>query len=509
MLEMHGFAKKVGFTANVFNGLILTPESIEKLRAQAKIEQIEAENEAFHAATGGLVECKCCFSDCPVNRMISCTGDEAHFFCSTCIKKNVETQIGYMRYEISCVDTSQCKAGFSPTGLAEIIGTALVKKLDDLRQRDELDKAGIEGLEECPFCNFKAICPPLEEDREFRCMGPDCGKTSCRLCKLESHVPRTCEEITKERGVDARHQIEEAMTKAIVRICPNSRCKMPMIKDEGCNNLTCSKCQSRLCYVCKKDITKIAYNHFSRRPDSCQLYDQDEKVNRHYLEAVKAQQEATEEVLKANPQLQQKDIAVELPDKAPSRPRQRDNPFNDLLPNIGNIPWMGNDGRFPARVYQEAARRQPVQLAPAPPPDAQVPPFPNIPIPDPFLDMIPWPPTPRLAPAVPANIQQAQNAPPNLNPAAQLRQRLYEEQRFQRNRFMGTIPAVPQGNVPIAPRPEPRQPLHDHQLQFNSFAQNLAANMGPFPHPNPFMAQRADPPDARPPRKRFIVKKNF
>lgn len=50
------------------------------------------------------------------------------------------------------------------------------------KQSEEIKAAGLVGLEECPFCDFKAI---IDEPGEplFRCAHVDCGVVSCRICK--------------------------------------------------------------------------------------------------------------------------------------------------------------------------------------------------------------------------------------------------------------------------------------------------------------------------------------
>src|ERR1700710_253921 len=65
--------------------------------------------------------------------------------------------------------------------------------LERNEQEAVLRMAGIENLESCPFCPYAAEYPPVEVDREFRCQAPECEKVSCRLCKLESHIPKSCE----------------------------------------------------------------------------------------------------------------------------------------------------------------------------------------------------------------------------------------------------------------------------------------------------------------------------
>ena len=69
-----------------------------------------------------------------------------------------------------------------------------------LTQADEIAQAGLTGLTECPFCDWKCV---LEEDGEgmdegdtgrFWCGNRDkCGVISCRKCKKSDHYPKTCE----------------------------------------------------------------------------------------------------------------------------------------------------------------------------------------------------------------------------------------------------------------------------------------------------------------------------
>ncbi|OXV05258.1 hypothetical protein Egran_06974 [Elaphomyces granulatus] len=251
-LRKHSENSKNPQTRDKFLSIIKATKS---KRQRAKADEAERCNEEEHA----VIECECCFSDTPINRTIPCEGDSIHFFCHRCIKLNAESQIGLMKYEMKCLDIGGCKACFSREFLIAAIGLSMMAKLDSLQQQDEIVKAGLDGLEDCPFCEFKAICPPPEEYREFRCLAPDCKKVSCRLCKKETHIPKSCEEVQKEARVK-RHLVEEAMTEALVRTCPS--CKVKIVKDSGCNKLNCSNCGWSICYICRQDISKQGYGHF-------------------------------------------------------------------------------------------------------------------------------------------------------------------------------------------------------------------------------------------------------
>lgn len=117
------------------------------------------------------------------------------------------------------MSTESCTAGFSFTERGKFLDSKLTSALDRIEQEAVLRLAQLENLVSCPFCPYAAECPPVEVDREFRCENPECQIVSCRLCKAETHIPRTCEEAALENGISARRQIEEAMSAAMIRKC--------------------------------------------------------------------------------------------------------------------------------------------------------------------------------------------------------------------------------------------------------------------------------------------------
>jgi len=140
-----------------------------------------------------------------------------------------------------------------------------------IKQRSEIEAAGLEGLEECPFCEFKCVIEAsMEEEKLFRCGNDDggCGVVSCRECKKVDHLPKSCKgtfffyifnsrvdsdrfyhiEMEEDKVLDGRHAIEEAMcmstifsfleflpipsiARALMRNCP--KCQKAFIKEQG------------------------------------------------------------------------------------------------------------------------------------------------------------------------------------------------------------------------------------------------------------------------------------
>ncbi|KAL9622586.1 MAG: hypothetical protein Q9160_003083 [Pyrenula sp. 1 TL-2023] len=252
----------------------------ERRQRQRETEDFEAANLSQAQQDNALVECQVCFDPFPINRSISCEGEEIHFFCYGCVESFAKMQIGLMRHAMDCMS---CGEPLSRDFLTDALDPKTLSKLEDLQQRQEIKDAELEGLDECPFCDFRAQCPPIEIDKIFDC--ENCEAVSCRLCRKESHIPLSCEEACEDSRLSRRHQVEEAMSASLMRPCP--KCKIPIVKSDGCNKIICpaSGCRTMICFVCKKDITTVGYNHFrGANPhnldgDRCPLHDSDRNRN--------------------------------------------------------------------------------------------------------------------------------------------------------------------------------------------------------------------------------------
>ncbi|KAK2056008.1 hypothetical protein LY76DRAFT_169613 [Colletotrichum caudatum] len=255
-------------------------------------------------ADGDVVECGCCFGELARNRAVCCQKlDNPHLFCVDCARRSAEHAVGQSRYELTCMSTDQCKAGFSREQRQRFLSDQLSVVLDRIENETILRMAGIENLERCPFCPYAAEYPPIETDREFRCDNPDCQKVSCRFCKEDTHVPKTCEEAARDKGIGARHEIEEAMSAALIRKC--NKCGTPFIKENGCNKMTCTaaNCRNIQCYVCSKSCND--YSHFNDggrggKVGNCPLFDNVDINVLHKSQVKAAEDKARLKVLESN-----------------------------------------------------------------------------------------------------------------------------------------------------------------------------------------------------------------
>ncbi|KAI0013027.1 hypothetical protein F4779DRAFT_625475 [Xylariaceae sp. FL0662B] len=272
--------------------------------AKLAAESEEAANFIRAKREGRISECGCCFEEYPLDRMVHCNGETVHWFCRSCMKSQTETNIGLSKYELTCMSMDSCSAGFSLDQRDLFLNKKLRTALDQIEQEAVLRMAGIEDLETCPFCPYAAEYPPVEVDKEFRCDNPECERVSCRLCRKETHVPKTCAEAAADQGLDARHILEEAMSAALIRSC--NKCNNPFMKESGCNKIQCTRCGTIQCYVCRQTIT--GYQHFNDtsrggKKGQCALFDSTE--DRHQQEVQRAEEEARQKVVKDNPDMVQ------------------------------------------------------------------------------------------------------------------------------------------------------------------------------------------------------------
>ncbi|TBU39099.1 hypothetical protein BD309DRAFT_873009 [Dichomitus squalens] len=290
----------------------------ERLEEEEARRVAEAEEEARLKEEGGI-ECGCCFCEYPFDKMIQCP--EAHLFCTSCMLTYAETKLGEHDARIVCMDQSGCKLAFPESELRRFLTPKLLELYERVKQRKEIEAAGLEGLEECPFCEYKVVIEN-DEERLFRCENEGCGAVTCRKCKKLDHLPKSCKEAEDDKKLDARHAIEEAMTHALMRNCP--KCQKAFIKEMGCNKMTCPNCGTLSCYICRKIIQ--GYDHFnqaspsqikSSNPNKCALWDASGVEGRHSDEVAAAAKRALEEYRRAHPEIDEKDLHVELPPPPP------------------------------------------------------------------------------------------------------------------------------------------------------------------------------------------------
>lgn len=77
---------------------------------------------------------------------------------------------------------TDCQLEFLVAQLELCLPPRLLALYHRVKQAEEISAAGLENLEECPFCEYKCVIEN-ENERLFRCENEECGAVSCRGCK--------------------------------------------------------------------------------------------------------------------------------------------------------------------------------------------------------------------------------------------------------------------------------------------------------------------------------------
>jgi len=326
----------------------LEPRIREAVRENEEIRKRQIE---VARKNGALFECQCCFDDeCLLEEVCMCAAD--HMFCPDCVRRGAETQIGENATRIKCFQ--ECDAEIESQVLERVLKPKIYSRLAERQANEELMNANVENLVQCPACNFAVIIP--ESEKLIRCENPECGKVSCKECKEENHLPLRCDEVEKDDEVKARTKLENAMAEAMIREC--NKCKNRFVKLDGCNKMTCNKCHTKMCYLCKKTITND-YSHFyghgaSPNKNKCPLWSDNDKL--HKAEVAKAADETKKE-------LGEKSLKHD-PTKDIERPPEGYDPRRQLIPGQPVIPGGQHIHRIRNHIPAYAAMAPYVHLLP-------------------------------------------------------------------------------------------------------------------------------------------------
>jgi TRIAD3 protein (E3 ubiquitin-protein ligase RNF216) len=84
------------------------------------------------------------------------------------------------------MDISGCKMAFPDSELRRVLPGKLFELYEHIQQRRDIELAELEGLEECPFCDYKVVMDvDFQINKVLTCQNEECRKVSCRKCKKE------------------------------------------------------------------------------------------------------------------------------------------------------------------------------------------------------------------------------------------------------------------------------------------------------------------------------------
>lgn len=319
---------------------------------EARIEELKT--------IGGLGTCGCCFNDELLpEEELHCDSCDKHTFCIICVKNAAMAFFGSGLFAqnfvdglrngtssssnnssssasssswdpsptstpppdmslsvVRCMQTSGCSGKFSDAALRRALTAKMYARYSRRSAALHAVASGLKDLVACPGCDFMVEINDQNENL-IRCLDPDCRKVTCRWCRKDNHLPLRCEEVEDNGESKIRTFYEEKLGDAMMRRCPNPKCRKPYEKEDsvppGCNHMRCP-CGTHSCYLCGQMVDKERpYDHYSNgssaggvnnRASRCTVYGIPKWAEKSHAKAEMEANKALEEYLEQNPELQ-------------------------------------------------------------------------------------------------------------------------------------------------------------------------------------------------------------
>jgi hypothetical protein len=239
-------------------------------------------------------ECTCCYDDKEIIDFGQCT--DGHLICNSCVKKHAtDTIYQKLSSKICCINTQdKCFGTISDSILEKVLDIRIFSEYIILKNMAEIKELCIDdiNIKICQHCNAGTDIGEQEQGQgqvieTLICM--ECFKDTCLKCNQVGHPGAECYALGNVCR-SQRQNIEDKMSEAVIIRCGN--CNNTIVKDEGCNKVTCL-CGNYICYCCKQNVPKsVGYSHFCtehncKKPDCkpCHLWDTN--MSGRILDAVK------------------------------------------------------------------------------------------------------------------------------------------------------------------------------------------------------------------------------
>jgi E3 ubiquitin-protein ligase RNF19A len=108
----------------------------------------------------------------------------------------------------------------------------------------------------CPSPDCETVMVGSKRQPRLQC--PSCKRAICFLCNNDWHTG-SCELATKGLLGVAADRATFAAYALVSNVKPCPKCRSPIIKDEGCNHMTCQRCRYEFCWMC---MGRYSEHHF-------------------------------------------------------------------------------------------------------------------------------------------------------------------------------------------------------------------------------------------------------
>ncbi|CAF0811121.1 unnamed protein product [Adineta steineri] len=199
--------------------------------------------------------------------------------CDLCVYNNVEAALKDMQItSLTCPELG-CQAVFGYNEVCEILLKNNNQALFELYDR-QLTHQHLEQMSEfiwCPHpgCGSGQLIERDTSDRNrINCI--KCNRMICSHHRIKWHIDMTCEEYDQlevKPDKKTKHWLNKYSKQ-----CP--QCKSPIQKAEGCDHMTCTKCNHQFCWECLVNYNLIRGVGLDRHKRTCSHYRNSRQMRR-------------------------------------------------------------------------------------------------------------------------------------------------------------------------------------------------------------------------------------
>jgi hypothetical protein len=206
-------------------------------RTACKVVQ-DAQSRQLDGPSSSEAICPVCFGEAIVPVTLAC----GHQWCRTCLTSYLISSVENKMFPLRCLGNDAACTECIPLGLSQ--------KLLSAADFNAVLEAAFwvyvhsrpDEFHNCPTPDCTQVYRSAPPNAVLQC--PSCLVRICPACRIQYHDGMTCE----ERDVAEDTLFNEWTANHDVKSCPG--CKVPIERSEGCNHMTCTRCQSHICWEC-------------------------------------------------------------------------------------------------------------------------------------------------------------------------------------------------------------------------------------------------------------------
>ncbi|XP_064637638.1 E3 ubiquitin-protein ligase RNF14-like isoform X2 [Lineus longissimus] len=271
----------------------LDPRAIQDIASQALLLPTIKDydnQQKIQAFDRTLFTCNVCFLE-KLGELCIKFHECEHVFCKECMSGYFEVQINEGSVKALTCPFDKCDTQALPSQVKLLVKPEIFAKYDRLLLQSSLDTMA--DIIYCP--RVVCQCPVMQDAEEYMGQCPACNFVFCTLCKMAYHGVSPCRVnsgdlyklreayleagttekkfLEKRYGMRAIKQaMEETYSKEWLdeysKKCPN--CSTHIQKIDGCNKMTCIKCRTYFCWLCKGVLSRTnPYTHFNVPDGAC------------------------------------------------------------------------------------------------------------------------------------------------------------------------------------------------------------------------------------------------